>query len=67
MELPVLEEFTLPEWLSDPHALDFIDITAGGLSAEEVRKLAADPDLIVDENEDQDGETEEIYEEPDRA
>lgn len=54
--LAVLEEFTLPEWLSDPHAMDFIDVTTNGLTEEQVAELAADQDLVLDENEDEDGE-----------
>ncbi|HEV2484113.1 MAG TPA: hypothetical protein VGT08_01160 [Terracidiphilus sp.] len=54
--LATLEKFTLPEYMRDPDALDFIDLTASGLSEEEIREAAKMPAEELDANDDEDGE-----------
>jgi hypothetical protein len=52
----VLEEFALPEYMQDPNALDFIDVTASGLTEEQLNAGAAMPAEELDANDDEDGE-----------
>jgi hypothetical protein len=60
-----LSTFEMPEWMKDPHALDFIDVTKGtGMTEEEIGRLADDP-IFDDDDEDLDAEDDEADDQED--